>query len=41
MRLPISIPLVLRNVKIAGPKGAIKVDLIFRVELLEAFSERY
>ena len=28
MRLPISIPLVLRNVKIAGPKGAIKVDLI-------------
>ena len=28
MRLPISIPLVVRNVKIAGPKGAIKVDLI-------------
>lgn len=29
MRLLISIPLVVRNVKIVGPKGSVKVDLIF------------
>jgi uncharacterized protein len=29
MRLPIGIPLVVRNVKIIGPKGLVKVDLIF------------
>ena len=29
MRLPIGIPLVMRNVKIIGPKGSVKVDLIF------------
>ncbi|MEW6104659.1 MAG: retropepsin-like aspartic protease [bacterium] len=29
MRLPISIPLIIRNVKIVGPKGSVKVDLIF------------
>src|SRR3972149_1435145 len=29
MRLPIGIPLVVRNVKIAGPKGSVRVDLIF------------
>lgn len=29
MRLPISIPIVVRNVKITGPKGSIRVDLIF------------
>jgi len=28
MRFPIDIPLVVRNVKIAGPKGLVKVDLI-------------
>lgn len=29
MRLPIGIPLVVRNVKIVGPKSLVKVDLIF------------
>ena len=29
MRLPISIPIVVRNVKITGPKGSVRVDLIF------------
>jgi hypothetical protein len=29
MRLPVGIPLVIRNVKIAGPKGSISADLIF------------
>ncbi|MEW5694263.1 MAG: retropepsin-like aspartic protease [Candidatus Hydrogenedentota bacterium] len=29
MRLPIGIPIVVRNVKITGPKGSIRVDLIF------------
>ncbi len=29
MRLPIGIPLVVRNVKITGPNGAVRVDLIF------------
>jgi clan AA aspartic protease (TIGR02281 family) len=29
MRLPIDIPIVVRNVKIAGSKGSIRVDLIF------------
>src|SRR3990172_4626517 len=29
MRLPIGIPLVVRNVKIAGPKGSVRVDLVF------------
>lgn len=29
MHLPISIPLVVRNVKIVGPKGSVSVDLIF------------
>ena len=29
MRLPIDIPIVVRNVKITGPKGSIRVDLIF------------
>lgn len=29
MRLPVEIPLVVRNVKITGPKGSIRVDLIF------------
>jgi clan AA aspartic protease (TIGR02281 family) len=28
MRFPIDIPLVVRNVKVAGPKGLVKVDLI-------------
>jgi clan AA aspartic protease (TIGR02281 family) len=28
MRFPINIPLVVRNVKILGPKGSIKVDMI-------------
>jgi clan AA aspartic protease (TIGR02281 family) len=28
MRFPIDIPLVVKNVKIAGPKGLVKVDLI-------------
>jgi clan AA aspartic protease (TIGR02281 family) len=28
MRLPIDIPLVVRNVKLAGPKGVVMVDLI-------------
>lgn len=29
MQLPIGIPLVVRNVKIAGPKGSVRVDLVF------------
>lgn len=29
MRLPVSIPLIIRNVKIVGPKGKVFVDLIF------------
>lgn len=29
MRLPIGIPLVVRNVKVVGPAGLIRVDLIF------------
>lgn len=29
MRLPISIPIVVKNVKITGPKGLVHVDLIF------------
>jgi clan AA aspartic protease (TIGR02281 family) len=29
MRIPIGIPLVVRNVKITGPDGFVKVDLIF------------
>jgi len=29
MRLPIGIPLIVRNVKIAGPNGSVGVDLIF------------
>ena len=29
MRLPISIPIVVRNVKITGTKGSVWVDLIF------------
>ncbi len=29
MRLPIGIPLVVRNVKITGPNGSVRVDLIF------------
>lgn len=29
MRLPIDIPIVVRNVKITGSKGSIRVDLIF------------
>jgi len=29
MHFPINIPLVVRNVKIAGPKGLLKVDMIF------------
>ena len=28
MRFPISTPLVVRNVKIVGPKGLVKVDMI-------------
>ncbi len=28
MRLPIAIPLVLKNVKIAGPRGVVEVDMI-------------
>jgi len=28
MRFPISTPLVVRNVKIIGPKGLVKVDMI-------------
>ena len=28
MRLPISIPLILRNVKISGPRGSVMVDMI-------------
>jgi len=28
MRLPAAIPLVLRNVRIAGPRGMVKVDMI-------------
>lgn len=28
MQLPIGIPLIVRNVKITGPKGLVKVDLI-------------
>lgn len=28
MRLPVAIPLVVRNVEIAGPRGLVKVDLI-------------
>lgn len=29
MRFPIGIPLIVRNVKIVGPKGLVKVDLLF------------
>jgi clan AA aspartic protease (TIGR02281 family) len=29
MRFPIDIPLVVKNVKISGPKGTVRVDLIF------------
>jgi clan AA aspartic protease (TIGR02281 family) len=29
MRLPVSIPLVVRNVKITGPRGSVGVDLVF------------
>lgn len=29
MRLPVGIPLVVRNVKITGPEGSVRVDLIF------------
>ncbi len=29
MRLPVGIPLIVRNVKITGPKGSVGVDLIF------------
>lgn len=29
MRLPVSIPLIVRNVKISGPRGSVKVDLVF------------
>ena len=29
MRLPIGIPILVRNVKIVGPKGAVRIDLIF------------
>lgn len=29
MRFPIGIPLIVRNVKIAGPKGSVRVDLVF------------
>jgi len=28
MRLPIKIPIVIRNVKIIGPSGSVKVDLL-------------
>jgi len=28
MRLPLSIPLVVRNVKVIGPKGSVSVDMI-------------
>jgi len=28
MRLPLSIPLVVRNVRVAGPKGSVNVDMI-------------
>ncbi|MGQ9628400.1 MAG: retropepsin-like aspartic protease family protein [Anaerolineae bacterium] len=28
MRLPLDIPIVVRNVKITGPKGSVRVDLI-------------
>jgi clan AA aspartic protease (TIGR02281 family) len=28
MRFPVDIPLVIKNVKISGPKGAVRVDLI-------------
>ena len=28
MRLPIHIPLIIRNVRILGPKGSVKVDMI-------------
>ena len=28
MRFPIGIPLVMRNIKISGPKGLVKVDMI-------------
>jgi len=29
MRMPVGIPLVVRNVKITGPNGSVRVDLIF------------
>ena len=29
MRLPTGIPLIVRNVKIVGPRGLVKVDMIF------------
>lgn len=29
MRLPIGIPLLVRNINIVGPKGSVRVDLIF------------
>lgn len=29
MRLALGIPIVVRNVKISGPKGSVRVDLIF------------
>jgi clan AA aspartic protease (TIGR02281 family) len=28
MRFPVDIPLVIKNVKISGPKGAVRIDLI-------------
>lgn len=29
MRLPLGIPLVVRHVKIVGPNGSVRVDLLF------------
>jgi clan AA aspartic protease (TIGR02281 family) len=29
MRLPIGIPIIIKNVKITGPKGSVSIDLIF------------
>jgi clan AA aspartic protease (TIGR02281 family) len=29
MRFPVDIPLVIKNVRVSGPKGTVRVDLIF------------
>jgi hypothetical protein len=29
MRLPLGIPLVVRHVKVVGPNGSVRVDLLF------------